>query len=253
MGDTSTLRKQVCSYIRKEYGIDPEYLWRKYPDYAVFRHEDNQKWFAVIMNVRRSRLGLMGDDFTDILNVKVDDLLYRDFLLQQKGYLPGYHFARGKWVSVLLDGTVSLENILSLIDASYRTTASAKKKEQIRPPKEWIVPANPKYYDIVHAFDDVSEIDWKQGRGIKKGDTVYMYVAAPVSAVLYQCTVTDPDQPCDFDNGKLSVRKLMRIRLVRRYGAGEFTFERLKDEFGIYAVRGPRGIPNSLHEELNRK
>ena len=106
---------------------------------------------------------------------------------------------------------------------------------------------------IVHAFDDVSEIDWKQGRGIKKGDTVYMYVAAPVSAVLYQCTVTDTDQPCDFDNGKLTVRKLMRIRLERRYGVGEFTFERLKEEFGIYAVRGPRGIPNSLHEELNRK
>jgi len=137
------------------------------------------------------------------LNVKVDDLLYRDFLLQQKGYLPGYHFARGKWVSVLLDGTVPLENILPLIDASYQTT-------------------------------------------------VYMYVAAPVSAVLYQCTVTDTDQPCDFDNGKLTVRKLMRIRLERRYGVGEFTFERLKEAFGIYAVRGPRGIPNSLHEELNR-
>lgn len=92
MGDTSTLRNQVCFYIRNEYGVDPEYLWRKYPDYAVFRHEDNQKWFAVIMNVRRSRLGLMGDDFTDILNVKVDDLLYRDFLLQQKGYSENFSF-----------------------------------------------------------------------------------------------------------------------------------------------------------------
>ena len=127
----STLREQVCSYIRKEYDIDPECLWRKYPDYAVFRHEDNQKWLAIIMNVRRSRLGLMGDDFTDILNVKVDDLLYRDFLLQQKGYLPGYHFARGKWVSILLDETVPLEDILPLINASYQTTASAKKKERV--------------------------------------------------------------------------------------------------------------------------
>ena len=56
-------------------------------------------------------------------------------------------------------------------------------------PKEWIIPSNPKYFDIVHAFDHVDEINWKQGAGIKKGDTVFMYVGAPVSAVLYKCRV----------------------------------------------------------------
>ena len=29
-----------------------------------------------------------------------------------------------------------------------------------------------------------------------------------------------------------------------------FTFEVLKSEYGIYAVRGPRGIPHSLSEAL---
>ncbi len=54
-------------------------------------------------------------------------------------------------------------------DESYVTTASKQKKEKLRPPKEWIVPANPKYYDIEHAFDDTDEIDWKQGTRIKVG------------------------------------------------------------------------------------
>lgn len=43
----------------------------------------------------------------------------------------------------------------------------------------------------------------------------------------------------------------MQIQLERRYEPLDFKFDRLKDEFGIYAVRGPRGIPNSLHEALN--
>ena len=36
------------------------------------------------------------------------------------------------------------------------------RKAQERPVKEWLIPANPKYYDILHAFDEKDEIDWKQ-------------------------------------------------------------------------------------------
>ena len=32
----------------------------------------------------------------------------------------------------------------------------------------------------IHAFDDMVEIDWKQGRGIIAGDTIFLYAAAPV-------------------------------------------------------------------------
>ena len=90
-------------------------------------------------------------------------------------FFKGYHISKGNWVSILLDGTVAFDEICNLLDESYVTTASKQKKQKIRPPKEWIVPANPKYYDIVHAFDDTDEIDWKQGAGIKAGDTVFIY------------------------------------------------------------------------------
>ena len=45
------------------------------------------------------------------------------------------------------------------------------------------------------AFEEAEEILWKQGSGIKKGDTVFLYVAAPVSAILYRCLVTETDIP----------------------------------------------------------
>jgi hypothetical protein len=157
---------------------------------------------------------------------------------------------KGSWMTILLDGTVSLDEICDMIDASFLDTASKKKKDKFRQPKEWIIPANPKYYDIEHAFDNADEIDWKQGAGIIKGDTVFMYVGAPVSAILYKCKVKEVDIPYDYEDKNLKITALMKIKLQKRYKPDKFTFDRLKSDYGIYAVRGPRGIPNSLSAAL---
>ena len=203
----------------------------------------------VCPNGRRSRIKT-GTYPIDVINLKIDDLFFRDMLIREEGIFPGYHMNKLHWISVLLDGTVSEQRVYELIETSFLATASAKKKEKLRPPKEWIVPANPKYYDIEHAFDGVKEIDWKQGAGIKKGDTVFMYAGAPVSAILFKCKVTETDIPYHYQDKNLTITALMKIRLQKRYKPDKFTFERLKSEYGIFAVRGPRGIPNSLSEAL---
>ena len=191
------MRNQIYTYVKKKYKTAPEFLWQRFPNYAVFRHEDNRKWFGLIMDVPRSKLGLDSEDWVDIINVKLDDPVFVDMLIRQEGYFRGYHISKGNWISILLDGTVPFDEVCRMIDAGYLVTASKKKKQQARPPKEWIIPANPKYYDIVHAFDHTDCIDWKQGSGIKKGDTVFMYVGAPVSAILYKCKVNNDDRALD--------------------------------------------------------
>ena len=93
-------------------------------------------------------------------------------------------------------------------------------------------------------------IHWKQGKGIKVGDTVFMYVGAPVSAVLYKCKVLETDIPYDRINKNINITALMTIKLEKRYPADKFTFEVLKNEYDIFAVRGPRGMPQKLIEAL---
>ena len=244
------MRDFVFEFIKKKYKVSPEYPWAKYDSNAVFRHTDNKKWFALVMDVQREKLGLHGEEYVDVVNLKMDDIFFRDMLLRQNGIFPAYHMNKQHWITVLLDGTVPEEKVFELIDMSFMATASAKKKVKIRGPKEWIVPANPKYYDIVHAFEEADEIDWKQGAGIKTGDTVFMYVGAPVSAILYKCKVTETDIPYDYQDENLTIKALMKIKLLKRYKPEEFTFDVLKAEYGIYAVRGPRGIPNSLSAAL---
>lgn len=247
----SSLREKVFSYVQSKYGSDIEYLWRRYPNYAVFRHKDNLKWYGLVMDVPEHKLGLRGSDIVDILNVKTDSTQLADMLRQREGCFASFHTAGPKWVSIILDGTVPLEEICGWIDMSYEETASPAEKQALRPPKEWIIPSNPKYYDSVHAFDHTDEIDWKQGKGIRKGDIVFMYVGAPVSAILYKCVVTETDIPYYFQRKELTIIGLMRIRLLKKYEQEEFTFDRLKNEFDIFAVRGPRGIPESLSKALN--
>ena len=54
--------------------------------------------------------------------------------------------------------------------------------------KDWIIPANPKYYDVVGAFGASGIVTWKQGSDIHVGDMIYMYVATPHSSILYKCS-----------------------------------------------------------------
>ena len=247
-----TLREQVYDYVKKKYKAEPEHLWLRFPDYAIFRHGDNGKWFGLVMDLPRSKLGLDGETYVDVLNVKLSDPLLVDLLIRQPGYFRGYHISRGNWVSVLLDGTVPLDDICHWLDESYLTTASKERKQKLRPPKEWLIPANPKYYDVEQGFQESREIDWKQGAGIKKGDTIYMYMAAPVSAIVYKCKVTEADIPFRYNDGKVHMKALMKIKLQKRYKPSEFPLETLRDTYGIYSVRGPRGVPYALSEALKK-
>jgi len=244
-----TMREEIIRYIADKYKTEPEYPMAKSPDRAVFRHEDTRKQFAAVRNIPCEKSGKYEAGTFCVLDIRLSDLLLRDILFEQEGFF-ACNTSRGNWISAALDGTVPYDTLTSLIDTSFAATASGKKKQEMRPPKEWLIPSNPKYYDIISAFNASDIIDWKQGAGVKKDDTVFMYVGSPVSAILYKCRVIEMDIPYDFRTEGLTIKKLMKIKLLKRYSPDEFTFERLKSEFGIFAVRGPRGVPNSLSTAL---
>ena len=117
---------------------------------------------------------------------------------------------------------------------------------------EWIVPANPKYYDVINAFNNTDTITWKQSNNIMNGDIVYLYVAKPYSAIMFKCEVLETNIPYKYKNKYLSIKNVMKIKLLKKYKQNEFTFEKL-NECGIKAVRGPRSVTSNLSKELNRK
>lgn len=114
-------RTELFEYVKKTYNVQPDYPWRKYPCHAVLRHEDTAKWFAVVMDVPKNKLGLEGTDCITLVNVKCDPILVGG-LRMKAGYLPAYHMNKESWISILLDGSVPVDEISHWIDMSYKLT-----------------------------------------------------------------------------------------------------------------------------------
>ncbi len=121
-------RADIVKYISEIYGTEADYPFMQYPDTAVFRHTNNKKWFAVIINIPKTKLGLAENDAVDILNLKCDPVLSGS-LRNEKGFFPAYHMNKSSWISVMLDGSVDSEKIKWLLDLSFDLTARKIKKK----------------------------------------------------------------------------------------------------------------------------
>ncbi len=110
--------KRVAEYIWKTYRDGAEFLWEKSPENAVFRRKDNAKWYAVLLHVKKCRLGLEGEEAIDIIDLKMEPS-EAGRLVDGRTYLPGYHMNKKHWFTICMDGTVSLAEILERIDKSY--------------------------------------------------------------------------------------------------------------------------------------
>ncbi len=110
--------KRINRFIYQKYGVSPEFLWEKLPNYCVYRA--HTKWFGLIGNVSRNKIDKNSNskEEVEILNVKVKKKEI-DKLLNQKGYYKAYHMNKRNWISIILDETVTDKEIQQLICNSY--------------------------------------------------------------------------------------------------------------------------------------
>lgn len=246
-------RERIFDYAKKTYGTSPEYLWKRYPSYAVLRHADNRKWYGIVMYVRGEAAGCAAEEGADLLNVKVPDRAMHDLLLSQKGFLPAWHMNREKWLSVRLDGSVKDPSVFRLLDESFLATASKETAARRRGKAEWILPANYSYADPRHFFDETDTVTWTQSSSVRPGDIVYIYAGVPIGAILYRCQAVETDLPAEGDMREhFRSGRMMILRLLTRYPETLFSRERLKTEFGVTNVRGPRYAPDRLAAALKK-
>ena len=236
---------RIVKAIKEKYGDDPEFEWEKFPGYATFKNKESKKWYGLIMNLDKNKLDKKSKGEVEIINIKLDSNKIES-LLKLEGFYPAYHMNKKSWISIILNNTISDEDIMNLIERSYSYTILNKNSTN-----EWIVPANPKYFDIEKALKENNTIIWKQSTAIKVNDIVYLYVAEPYSSIMYKFKVVEVNIPYEYKDENLRMQKAMKINLVRRYEKGQLSFSKLKD-FGINAVRGPRYMSLSLSEFIKQ-
>ena len=118
-------RQQLFQWMKRRYGVEPDYPWAD--ENAVLRHRDNNKWFALVMEVGREKLGMDGDGTAEIINLKCQPALIGS-LRERNGFHPVYHMNKDQWLSVRLDGSVADDELKSLIDLSFELTQKKQKK-----------------------------------------------------------------------------------------------------------------------------
>ncbi|MDE5539630.1 MAG: MmcQ/YjbR family DNA-binding protein [Bacilli bacterium] len=199
---------RITKRIMESYHDEPEFLWEKFPGYGIFRNPVNEKWYGAILNIDKSKIDKKHTGEIEVINLKLDEEEIPS-LLKKKGFYPGYHMNKKNWVTITLDDTLSDDEIMKYVSISHKYTET---------PNEWIVPANPNYYDVINCFNNKDIVEWKQSNDIKVGDMVYLYVGSPYSAILYKCEAIEVNIPYEYKDKNLAIKRVMKIKLLEMEG-----------------------------------
>lgn len=125
----------------------------------------------------------------------------------------------------------------------------------------WVIPCNPKYYDIIAAFDNLEVIEWSQPNNTTVGDTVYIYVGEKYKAIMFKCEVVAADLygNCSEDDhqyykelAKDPDARYMKLKLIEKYPEGKYPLSELKEN-GLSSVQGRSKATMQLLNYLKRE
>ncbi len=114
----SVQTQEIISYIKDKYNDDLEFLWEKYPDAAIWRNKNNNKWYGLLMRIPQNKLGINSDELIEIIDLRYPKETINE-ILSCKGVYPGYHMNKKSWITITLDNTVDNKEIFTLIEQSY--------------------------------------------------------------------------------------------------------------------------------------
>ena len=110
--------KLVIKYAKEKYQDDVEYLWEKFPDNAVCRRKDNKKWYFAILTVSKDKFGFDSNEKVEVIDLRASTEEIEK-LVDNKKYFAGYHMNKKHWFTIILDGSVPINEIYKRIDTSY--------------------------------------------------------------------------------------------------------------------------------------
>ena len=122
-------RQDFSSFVDDFYGIKYDCPFEDELDAWVFRHPDNKKWFALVMRIKKCKLGIDSNEFIDVVNLKCAPEIMDD-LWHEKGVFPAYHMSKRHWLTLCLDGSCDDETIKFVTNISYTLTKKKMKKQR---------------------------------------------------------------------------------------------------------------------------
>ena len=169
-----------------------------------------------------------------------------------------------KQVAKVIDDAVIEETYkLSMFGIDEESTRKHCKTPSEKTPhrgeiKKWMIPANPRYFNIEQCLEKYRCVYWRQHFNFQTGDIIYIYVSSPDSAVRYKCEVDGHDLPFtnnsdyelqffanpeDYENSKKHNR-WMKLQLLSSTKSDKLTMIHLLEN-GMN--KAPQGCLNLSH------
>ena len=120
-------KQQFLEYCLSTYNTSPDYPFDDLFETAVLRHNDNKKWYALVMRVSRRKFGIDSDEVIDVVNLKLPTEMFGSFGAAD-GVYPAYHMNKLHWISVFLPD--ALDDVVKfLVNVSFEATKSNKRRK----------------------------------------------------------------------------------------------------------------------------
>ena len=108
------LARGIIAFAGSEWGEKPEFLWKNFPDYAVLRRKDTDKWYALVARLTADKVCGSKKDTIEVVNLRRTDGM------SGPRFLPAYHMNKKTWTTIVLDGTVGAEELQKLLTESRK-------------------------------------------------------------------------------------------------------------------------------------
>ncbi len=111
------LKEKYVDFLHSYFNAPGDNPWagEPYDSSTVYRCPNN-KWFALVMQIKFKNLGFESDEPVWAVNLKAENV---DSITDKKSIFPAYHMNKKYWITVLLTAVTDFEKLCELTKKSY--------------------------------------------------------------------------------------------------------------------------------------
>ena len=110
------IKEKYVDFLHSYFNAPGDNPWAEEPyDTSTVYRCPNNKWFALVMNIKLKNLGFESEEPVWIVNLKAEDV---EAITDKKSIFPAYHMNKKYWITVLLTAVTDFEKLCELTKKS---------------------------------------------------------------------------------------------------------------------------------------
>ena len=115
--NSQDIKEKYVDFLHSYFNAPGDNPWAEEPDDSstVYRCPNN-KWFALVMQIKFKNLGFESDEPVWAVNLKAENV---EAITDKKSIFPAYHMNKKYWITVLLTAVTDFEKLCELTKKSF--------------------------------------------------------------------------------------------------------------------------------------